>query len=699
MTTNIINCSLNSITRLLLLAGLGTALACGPAFGSAVLRTLAYHQVTSFTNSFVHGYGRSVVLSADGRKIACSRPLYSTPRSNLIHTVNFDGTGLNLVDMWEGGGYAQVDISADGSRILSWDGGTVRMVNADGSNPHQVIQVNGGYPDFRLSPDGTQVFFSNDRYFGTTPDSGSREPGLYVVNADGTGFHEISGLTSLAPFFGISTAQLAPDGYFYGWNGGTPFGLSGDGSKLACFIWTPTNGYRLLAMSSTGANPHELVLAPTPIDRFNKVGLSGDGSKVFYYFAYAPCCSSGEEMGVFNWDGSGRRVLFSNYSTNQSSGSLGIHDISMNQDGSKLLFGETSWLYNTDGSGRLELGWTARFAESRILRWGFYQRGVMDSNGTHYAFLTPLEGNSGTLQVGTAELNPLTLGLAPTITGASATPAYITTNGASPVFAFHSAPTEGVVASGGAQAGILLNGIADPSPWQGSTLHDDGLYGDAVKGDGVYSDNTGYFFNPPTLGPRTLRFKAELLGADGNYHAAAVDLAPFFVVGQAPTNPPPAIISITPSSASPGSLVTITGGGFDPIAINNFVLFGDQPAQIISVNPAGTQLVVVVPTNLPLGPVVVTVSSQGQTSTPIGSTVTDTDAGTLTIRMLAGPEAGLDLFGAVGKTYRIDYRSDLTNTNSWLPLVTNTLLSNPYSRADLTSTNQSKRFYRSVRMQ
>jgi hypothetical protein len=37
----------------------------------------------------------------------------------------------------------------------------------------------------RLSPDGTQVFFSNDRPFGTTPDTGTREPGLYVVNADG----------------------------------------------------------------------------------------------------------------------------------------------------------------------------------------------------------------------------------------------------------------------------------------------------------------------------------------------------------------------------------------------------------------------------------------------------------------------------------------------------------------------------------
>ena len=43
-----------------------------------------------------------------------------------------------------------------------------------------------------VSPDGTQVFFSNDRGFGTTPDTGSREPGIYVVNADGTGLRQLT---------------------------------------------------------------------------------------------------------------------------------------------------------------------------------------------------------------------------------------------------------------------------------------------------------------------------------------------------------------------------------------------------------------------------------------------------------------------------------------------------------------------------
>jgi len=165
------------LSKVILLVGILVLPTVPPVFGGTVLRTLAYHQVTQFTNTSVHTYGRTVVLSADGRRIACARPWYSDPRTNLIHVVNFDGTGAKLVDAWQGSAYAQVDISADGSRVLSWDGGTVRVVNADGSSPHQVIQVNGGSPDFRISPDGTKVYFSTDGSFGTSPDTGTPRGG------------------------------------------------------------------------------------------------------------------------------------------------------------------------------------------------------------------------------------------------------------------------------------------------------------------------------------------------------------------------------------------------------------------------------------------------------------------------------------------------------------------------------------------
>ena len=378
----------------------------------------------------------------------------------------------------------------------------------------------------------------------------------------------------------------------------------------------------MLGLTSDGNGLHELPLPPLPIYNFNKVAISGDGSKVCYDVDFAPPSNSGVELGVFNWDGSGRRIFYNTYSTNGSSPGLSVHDVSVNRDGSQLLFGETSWLFNTDGSGRLELGWSVPGAQNMILGNGgydFYEHGVMDSNATRFAFLTV--GVGSLTQVATAELNPASNGLAPAIIGASVSPAYITTNGSSPLFAFSPMPTNGLVPNGGAQAGILLNGVADPSYWEGSILRDNGAGGDAVKGDGLYSDYTGYFYSRPAIGPRTVRFRAELLGADGNYHATAIDVAPFFVVGQTPTNPPPTLTALLPAKAPAGSSVTIVGTGFDPTAANHVVLFGNAPAQVLSANPAGTQLIVVVPPGLPPGSVLVTVSVQGQTSGGLTFTV------------------------------------------------------------------------------
>ncbi len=691
---------LDSPRRWLLWAGLATAVAAAPAFGGTVLRTITYHQITALTNSGALANSalagdHSLVLSADGRKIVFTRTWYGSTRSNLVYTINFDGSGLTLADAFPSpcDCDADVDISADGSKVIGYDGGLVRMANSDGSNRHQVIQINGGFQEVRVSPDGARVYFSVDRSFVTSPDTGTHEGGLYIVNADGTGFHEAAGVTSFALFFGATPGALIPDGYLYGWNGGTPFAISGDGLKLACFVWTPSpnNRYALVGLNADGTGLHELPLGPQPINSFNKVALSGDGSKVSYYFGYAPCCSSGEELGLINWDGTGRRVLLSTYSTNQSGANLGISLLTMTSDGSKLLCSDTSYLFNTDGSGRLEMGWSARFAANNVLQWGFY-RGVMASNGTGFAYLTPAgQNDGGHLQVGTAELNPAGLGLAPAITAASVTPPYIATNGPSPIFALQPTPTNGLLAGGGAQAGILLNGIADQATWQGSSLHDNGANGDAVQGDGIYSDNTAYYSNPPGIGPRTVRFKAELLGADGNYHATAIDLAPFFVVSRTPTNPPPAILSITPSNAPPGGQITINGSGFDPVATNNFILFGNLPGIVISVNPSGTQLVVAVPADLPPGGASVTVSSQGQTSGPASFGGSGTDY--LEIFTLAG----LDIHGTPGATYRVDYCTNL-NAPQWLPLTTNVLPYSPYLWVDLGSLSQPTRFYRAVRL-
>ena len=129
------------------------------------LHTLTYHQLTQFASPGIHGYGRSLALSADGRKIAFVRPMLTNPATNLIYSVNFDGSGLTVADAWQGSGYANVDCNADGSQIISWEYGILRI--ADGGGGRQLIQIHGGYPDFRISGDGSKVFVSMDRLFST----------------------------------------------------------------------------------------------------------------------------------------------------------------------------------------------------------------------------------------------------------------------------------------------------------------------------------------------------------------------------------------------------------------------------------------------------------------------------------------------------------------------------------------------------
>jgi hypothetical protein len=136
-------------------------------------------------------------------------------------------------------------------------------------------------------------------------------------------------------------------------------------------------------------------------------------------------------------------------------------------------------------------------------------------------------------------------------------------------------------------------------------------------------------------------------------------VAPFFVVGQTPTNPPPTIKAISPSNAPAGSSATIVGTGFDPIASNNVVLFGNAPAQVVSVDPAGTHLVLVVPGGLAPGTFNVSVCSLGQSSSARTFVVP------LQIVQLTLSAGGLAFsFGtANNQSYTVEYSDDLNPTN------------------------------------
>ena len=676
-----------SMTRILAI-GLAVALA-SIASATTVVRTTTCHQLTSFPDTGIGGSERPIVISADGSTIAMARLNYSNPRRNDIYRVNFDGSGLALVDSYvvQDTG-ANLGISADGSRILSSDGyGTVRMVNGDGSNAHQVIKLNGGYPTYRLSADGTRVFFSMDRVFTTTPDTGPRDPGLYVVGADGNGLRQLASPTSFAQYFGVTPAQiLNNDGYLSGWNGPHPFGISDDGSKFICYLVSAAIGWRVVGLTDNGTTSTiacEFPLSPTPVGGINRVGLSGDGSMAYYYLARtAP--SSGEELGVFDWGGGGRRTLI------DGGGGYGVTTLSMSTNGSKLLFGATGRLFNTDGSGEMEL--IGPTGPTEVMRWGLYFGGLMSGNAKRFVYTSPI-GN-GPQQAASLEINPATLGQAPAITEPSILPDSIHFGGQT-LPAWTTWTTWAARAPGGLFGGRLAafayrNGRRDQDTGS-EYFFDDGSGGDTQAGDGIFGRSLQAYTQNP--GPRTVRFKGERLGSDSLYHATVIECAPFFVLANAPSGPPPAITTINPPEAPPGTTVTITGSGFDPTASNNIVIFGSIMATVVSVNPAGTELVVIVPPDAGYGAGSVTVSSAGQTSAGGSFTVIDPDA----VSLEANLACALRISGVVGASYRIDWSADLA-TGSWVPLTTITLTQSPQDWVDLESIDQNRRFYRAVRV-
>ena len=572
---------------------------------------MVYHQLTAFTNRGVYANNHGLVLSADGSKIAFGRPWYGTPRSNLIYSVNYDGTGLTLVDMWEADPGAEVDITSDGSKILSSEqfgsSSVARLVNADGSNPHDVVRLNGFYHQYRLSPDGSTVFLLADRPFDTIPTSGfTREAGLYKMNAAGGGPLPIVTRTSLAAFLGVMPDAVGMGGY------GSLVWLAVAGDSTNLLFQAYSGGYRLFGVHADGTGLIEYPLGTEPDVygfQIKNFGLSGDGKKLFYYL-FRSAGGWQEEVGIFNTDGTGPHGLITNTAGLGLSGQI----MQMTHDGAKLLLSNKSWLINTDGSGTLEVIGPTHYTE--IMRWGFYL-GVMNANATRFAYLASMPDGAN-LQVTTLELNPPSLGLAPPITEASADPPYVVTNGLSSTFLTAHAPTNGLI-NGFVGVYGYTNGLGES--WINQPyLADKGLSGDAQAGDGIYSAWMSFPY-PEPIGPRTLRFKTEWQGSDSNYHATVVEIAPFSVVTGTPSGPPPAIASITPSNALPGTQVTINGSGFDPVAANNYVLFGNASAWILSVNPGGTELTVVVP-NLQPGSVAVTITAFGQTSNQATFTVT-----------------------------------------------------------------------------
>lgn len=563
--------------------------------GLSIVRTMAFHQLTSLPDNGPD-LRSSTALSGNGKVIAYT--YNGSP--NLIYVMNFDGTGQRQVDSYAGQCFcpAIVDISDDGSVVVSTEERQVRIVDSNGALG--LITVDTGVAGLRIEGDGGRVFFLLDRDGNFLGDGGSSSPaqrGLYVINADGSGLRQIVGPDAVAGLFGTTVNdQISPAFTNTGNAPNHTLGVTFDGAHIV-FAAQQIAGNSPEAIFGVDLDGNGLHFVIEPVAYVQHLGISSDGSKVLYDTTSA---SFVDEVGVVNFDGTGQLALSQN--------GLQGNPAQLSADGSLLV--AYDMLYNTDGSGVLQLSTLGNSLSPGVP--------VMNGDATRfvYSFVYPGTYSQGLSQLATIEMYPATLGAAPAISSPAINPGYVIPDDVFTATATMAAiPFQGVWAG----YGIVRDGLVEPPVTGDIGLMDDGTSGDQVAGDGIFTSNIvqGTYQSP--TGPRLLRLFAEVKDGAGKLHAMIVDTAPFFVVSQPPAGPAPHLDSVSPTAGAGGTVIAISGSGFDPQSGNNQVIVGSRLARVVSASP--TQLQVQLPGGLPAGLASVIVGTQGQTSNSTSFTV------------------------------------------------------------------------------
>ena len=277
------------------------------------------------------------------------------------------------------------------------------------------------------------------------------------------------------------------------------------------------------------------------------LGISGDGRVAFYEVTTDPW-----ELGVFNWDGSGQRVL----ATGLGGANTGGEVVQLTYDGSKLNYGSLNRLYNTDGSGVLQPAATGPTLSGdpplMVGNYGFFLSS-MNRDATRFLFTfdynTWVNGVVVPEQLGILEINPASLGQAPSLTEPKIAPSYLVRGDSSTTsFSVRSSTANTHLRT---NAVVFRNGLeVNSNIVNDAVLYDDGSHGDAAAGDGRFTNNAIRANSEAAIGPHTARMKTEVRAADGLRHATALDVAQLDVVTEAPPGMGTCTPTPTPTSTA-----------------------------------------------------------------------------------------------------------------------------------------------------
>jgi hypothetical protein len=518
MTTRPVpRCLLAPMLLALLLAPLATVAAAPASVAQAELAApLIYRQLIIPPVAPEHDRVESPVLSANGTWAVFEDSGPDTLESSRIYVVDVDGGGEPvLVDEspWLSDwvlGKPRLDISADGTTVLSPEAAQLRVAGL-GQSPRALLVMDGEpISDARLTGDGQTVVFTLRHPATTRGGTMELPPGLWAVSTGGGEPRQIASEPQVAAALGVDErALLAVFAFSPFWHA---LDVANDGSRVA-FAGSVGGKMHVFSIAGDGGLPQVLA---GPFDVVSDVAISGDGRTV----AYAGWDYGAEDGGldyalgvVRPGEGQPRRF------DQPVEGPLQV-----SADGTRLLLSHGTLIDVATA--------TARPLRDPLL--ARTRQWTMNADATRFLYLAERE-LAGREELGLLTIGPADQGAAPVITDARLASEEIPLGGAAAAGATAQVSWEGTLL--GVWLVTIRAGNWDrnvPGDGYGLVQLHDTAGDDPARGEGHFATDQirhlAHEERPDDAGPRTARLIAAVEAADGRRHATALDVGPLTVV-------------------------------------------------------------------------------------------------------------------------------------------------------------------------